>query len=98
MSNIICVVSERFGKLFWVKKEDFDIKKGDHVIIESELGGELAVVKNISGKVCESSESNKDIVNIVRQMFKGNGCIFNETDRLGIPFGAHHYPKAILSH
>ena len=65
MSNIICVASERFGKLFRVKKEDFDIKKGDHVIIESELGGELAVVKNISGKVCGSSESIKDIVKIV---------------------------------
>jgi cell fate regulator YaaT (PSP1 superfamily) len=65
MSDIICVVSERFGKLYWVKKEDFDIKKGDHVIIESELGGELAVVKNISSKVCGSSVSNKDIVEIV---------------------------------
>lgn len=65
MSDIICVVSELSGKLFWVNKEDFDLKEGDHVIIESELGGELAVVKNISSKICECSKSAKDIVKIV---------------------------------
>lgn len=65
MSDIICVVSERSGKLFRVKKEDFDIKKGDHVIIESELGGELGVVKNVSSKICGSSKSDKDIAKIV---------------------------------
>ena len=65
MSDIICVVSERSGKLFRVEKGDLDLKKGDHVIIESELGGELAVVKNISGKMCESSKSEKDMIKVV---------------------------------
>jgi len=64
MSDIACVVLERSGKLFRVKKGDFEIKKGDYVIIESELGGELAVVKNISGKICDSSKPEKDIVKI----------------------------------
>jgi cell fate regulator YaaT (PSP1 superfamily) len=61
----MCVVSERSGKLFRVKKEGLDIKKGDQVIIESELGGELAVVKNVSSKICESSKAGKDIVKII---------------------------------
>jgi cell fate regulator YaaT (PSP1 superfamily) len=65
MSDIICVVSERTGKLFRAINEDLSIKKGDSVIIESELGGELAFVKNISTKICESSKSKKDIVKIV---------------------------------
>ena len=65
MSDNICVVSERSGKLFRAKKENFDVKEGDYVIIDSELGGELAVVKNISRKICESPKFSKDIVKIV---------------------------------
>ncbi len=65
MSDIICVVSKRSGKLFRVNNENFDLKKGACVIIESELGGELAVVKNISGKICEFSKSTKNIVKII---------------------------------
>ena len=65
MSEIVCAVSERTGKLFRVKKGDLEIKKGDSIIIESELGGELAVVKNISSKICESSKSKKDMVDVV---------------------------------
>ncbi len=65
MSDFICVVSERSGKLFRTKKEDFNLREGDHVIIESELGGELAVVKNISSKICECSVSARDIIKIV---------------------------------
>ena len=66
MSDIVCVVSERSGKLVRVRKENFDLKKGDNVIIESELGGDLAVVRNISSKICESPKSKKDIVKIIR--------------------------------
>lgn len=65
MSDIICVVSQRSGKLSRVKKENFDLKKGDYVIIESELGGDLAVVKHISSKICESSKPVKDIGKII---------------------------------
>ena len=66
MSDIVCVVSERSGKLVRVRKENFDLKKGDNVIIESELGGDLADVRNISSKICESPKSKKDIVKIIR--------------------------------
>jgi cell fate regulator YaaT (PSP1 superfamily) len=65
MSDIVCVISERTGKHFRAINEDLNLKKGDSVIIESELGGELTVVKNISTKICESSKSKKDIVKIV---------------------------------
>ncbi len=65
MSEIICVVSKRSGKFFRVKKENLDIKEGDYVIIDSELGGELAVVKNVSRKICESPKFSKDIVKVV---------------------------------
>lgn len=65
MSDIICVVSQRSGKRLLVKKEDFDVKEGDQIIVESELGGELALVKNTSSKICGSDKSAKDIAKIV---------------------------------
>ena len=54
MSDIVCVLSERTGKVLLAQKGDFSLQKGDAVIIESELGGELAVVKNVADKICES--------------------------------------------
>jgi cell fate regulator YaaT (PSP1 superfamily) len=65
MSDIICVVSERTGKVLLAKKGDLSLQKGDSVIIESELGGELAVVKNASTKICASSQSKKDVAKIL---------------------------------
>ena len=65
MSDIICVLSQRSGKLLRVQKENFDVKEGDHVIIESELGGELAVVKKTSGKICSGTKSAVNVAKIV---------------------------------
>jgi cell fate regulator YaaT (PSP1 superfamily) len=65
MSDIICVLSQRSGKLLRVQKENFDIKEGDHVIIESELGGELAVVKKTSGKICSGTKPAANVAKIV---------------------------------
>ena len=65
MSDIICVVSQRSGKRLLVKKEDFDVKEGDQIIVESELGGELALVKNTSSKICGPDKSAKDVAKIV---------------------------------
>jgi len=67
MSDIICAISERSGKIFRIKKGDLDLKKDDHVIIDSELGGELAVVEDVSSKICQSSKFSKDIAPLVRK-------------------------------
>ena len=67
MSDIICAVSERSGKIFRIRKDDHDLKKGDCVIIDSELGGELAVVDDVSSKICHSSKFSKDIATLVRK-------------------------------
>ena len=65
MPDIVSVRSQRSGKLLRVQKNDIDVKKGDQVIIESELGGELAVVQNVSGKICGHAKSVLDLVKIV---------------------------------
>lgn len=67
MSDIICVYSERFGKIYRAIKGEEDLKKGDHCIIESNLGGELVIVNDVSGEVCRSSKSSKDAVKIIRK-------------------------------
>ncbi len=67
MSDIICALSERSGKIFRVKRGDLDLKRGDHVIVDSELGGELAVVVDISSRICEFPKSSKDTVKLIRK-------------------------------
>jgi len=67
MSDIICVLSERSGKIFRVKRSDIDLKRGDHIIVDSELGGELAVVVDVSSRICESPKSSKDTVKLIRK-------------------------------
>jgi cell fate regulator YaaT (PSP1 superfamily) len=67
MSDIVCVLSERSGKVYRVKKGDLELKRGDPVIIDSELDGELAVVTDVSSKVCTSSKSAKDTVKLIRK-------------------------------
>lgn len=66
MSDIVCVFSERFKKIFRVKKNDIELKSGDRCIIESELGGDLAVVADISSKACNFPKSNRDAVKVIR--------------------------------
>jgi len=67
MSDIICAISERSGKIFRLKKGNLDLKKGDHVIVDSELGGELALVEGVSSRICQSSKFSKDTDPLVRK-------------------------------
>lgn len=66
MSDIVCVLSERSGKIFRAKKGKEEIKRGDFCIIESELGGDLAVVIDVSSIVCKYHKSGHDAVKIIR--------------------------------
>jgi cell fate regulator YaaT (PSP1 superfamily) len=67
MSEIICVTSERLGRVFRAKKEDEELKKGDKCIVEIDLGEELAVVIHSPRLACEMPKSSKDAVKIVRK-------------------------------
>jgi len=67
MSKIICVYSEKLNKVFRVKKGDFELKRGDRCIIESDLGGELVEVINVSNQVCDFPKAAKDAVKIIRK-------------------------------
>jgi cell fate regulator YaaT (PSP1 superfamily) len=67
MSDIICVLSKSSGKIFRAKKGEEDLRRGDLCIIESELGGDLAVVIDSSSEVCAHTKSEHDSVKIIRK-------------------------------
>jgi len=66
MSEIVCVLSDLTGKIFRAKKGDEDLKIGDYCIIESDLGGDLAVVIDDSSVICSHQKSAKEAVKVIR--------------------------------
>ena len=66
MSEIICVNSERLGRVFRAIKGDVELKKGDRCIVEIDLGEELVEVIHSPGSACEKSNSSQDAVKVLR--------------------------------
>jgi len=66
MPEIVCVLSELSGKVFRAKKGKEDLKRGDLCIVDSELGGDLAVVIDDSSEVCAHKKATKDAVKVIR--------------------------------
>jgi len=67
MSEIVYVFSERLEKVFRADKDKTELKPGDICLIESELGGELAMVVNTPKKIRESANAKKGAVKIIRK-------------------------------
>jgi cell fate regulator YaaT (PSP1 superfamily) len=67
MSDIICVISERTGRLIRVRKGKLELEAGDYCLIESDVGGDLAVVVNRGEKICCAAKSAKGAVKIIRK-------------------------------
>ncbi len=66
MSEIVCLYSERLGKVFRVEKGDHKLEIGDLCVIESDLGGDIGEVVNASSHVCKSPGSHKETTKIIR--------------------------------
>jgi len=67
MSNVICVLSKRSGKVFRALMAEVELKRGDMCIVESDLGGDLAEVVDTESKICHASKVTKDAVKVVRK-------------------------------
>lgn len=67
MSEIICVASERLGKVFKARKNGLDLKKGDLCIVEADLGEEIVVVLPLPPLVCEKIKDSSDAVKVLRR-------------------------------
>jgi len=67
MAEIVCVLSERTGKIFRAKKGKEEIKRGNLCLVESELGGDLALVVDDSSEICSYPKASQEAVQIIRK-------------------------------
>jgi cell fate regulator YaaT (PSP1 superfamily) len=67
MSDLICLISGRSGKIVRARKEDLDLQRGDLCLIESEFGGDLATVVDISSDVCRHPKQADAAPRVVRK-------------------------------
>jgi len=67
MSEIICLLSETTGKTIRAKKGDLALNRGDHCIVESDLGGDLGVVVDEMSPVCKNPRAAERAVPIIRK-------------------------------
>jgi cell fate regulator YaaT (PSP1 superfamily) len=67
MSDIICVRSETSGRTIRARVGAEPLRKGDRCIIESELGGDLAVVVDETSPFCHNPKVARWAVHVVRK-------------------------------
>lgn len=67
MPEVIWVVSKRSGKIVRVRRGKLEVKAGDFCIIESELGGDLAVVIDSPSLFHEMPKAKKDAAKVIRK-------------------------------
>lgn len=66
MSEIVKVLSERTGKLICIQKGEHDVKRDDYVIVESDLGGDLAMVIDAGSIMCHQAKDGNKVPRIQR--------------------------------
>jgi len=67
MPELICVQSETSGRLVHVRPGDLVMRPGERCIIESELGGDLAVVVDDTGPLCNNPKAARYAVQVIRK-------------------------------
>lgn len=67
MPDIICAQSETTGRLVRVRAGDLALHVGDRCIIESELGGDLAVVVDETSSFCHNPKAARLAVPAIRK-------------------------------
>ncbi len=67
MSDLICLISERTGKIVRAKRGDIPVQRGDICLIESDYGGDMAVLIDEVSEACRHAKSEKDAPRVVRK-------------------------------
>jgi len=67
MSEIIYVFSDRLKKTLRADKNKIELKTGDICLIESSLGGELAIVMDTPGKIRENTSAKQEASKVIRK-------------------------------
>ncbi|MFO7733210.1 MAG: regulatory iron-sulfur-containing complex subunit RicT [Candidatus Aminicenantes bacterium] len=67
MSDLICVQSETTGRLVRARSGEEPLVKGDRCIVESEFGGDLAVVLDGQSVLCRNPKAARAAVQVLRK-------------------------------
>ncbi|MBN2408911.1 MAG: hypothetical protein JXE07_04165 [Candidatus Aminicenantes bacterium] len=67
MTEIVCLVSESTGKVLRAKRGGWNVQKGDLLLVDTEMGGDLAEVVDISSAVCRLPKAEKGAIRIIRR-------------------------------
>jgi cell fate regulator YaaT (PSP1 superfamily) len=67
MSALVCLLNERTGKIIRAQKGDIEIQMGDLCLVESEFGGDLATVTDVSSEVCRHPKMAMEAPKIIRR-------------------------------
>jgi cell fate regulator YaaT (PSP1 superfamily) len=67
MSELVCLLSERTGKIIRAQRGDLDVQRGDLCLVESEFGGDLATVMDVSSDVCRHPKLAQEAPKLIRK-------------------------------
>lgn len=67
MSELVCLISERTGKIVRATTGSEPLERGDICLVESEYGGDMAVLIDRVSEACHRAKSVKDAPRIVRK-------------------------------
>jgi len=67
MSELVCLISDRTGKIVRAKKGPDPVQRGDICLIESDYGGDLAVVIDDVSEICRHAKSVPDAPRVLRK-------------------------------
>jgi cell fate regulator YaaT (PSP1 superfamily) len=67
MSEIICVQSESSGRIVRARIGTEPLRAGDRCLIESDLGGDLAVVVDDASLMCKNPKAAQSAVQVIRK-------------------------------
>jgi cell fate regulator YaaT (PSP1 superfamily) len=67
MSELVCLLSERTGKIIRAQRGELDVRRGDLCLVESEFGGDLATVMDVSSDVCKHPKLAQEAPKIIRK-------------------------------
>jgi len=66
--EIVCLISQLTGKIVRATRADaLPLVRGDICLVESELGGDLAAVVDVSSAVCQHRRKAEEAVKIIRK-------------------------------
>jgi cell fate regulator YaaT (PSP1 superfamily) len=66
MSELICLISQSTGKMIRARKGELELRLGDLCLVESEYGGDLALVADLGSEVCRHPKRAEEAPGIIR--------------------------------